>query len=179
MESTMAAIQLLFIRYQLSLRPLNLSDVDDVLVWLTDDQVSHYCRWETYTSKEDALDYITNIAIPHPWYRAICLDNTLLGIEILIPLLKLICRGELGYVVGSSYLGKGIATKAVRMVVDCIFDEWKELERVEALVNVGSQRVLEKAGFVKEGVLRKYCILKGSTRDMVMFSFLKTDPKVE
>ncbi|KAL5702251.1 hypothetical protein ACHQM5_027491 [Ranunculus cassubicifolius] len=166
---------------QLSLRPINLSDVDDVLVWLTDDQVSHYCRWDTYTSKQDALNYITNIAIPHPWYRAICLDNIPIGAISIMPYSgEDKCRGELGYVVGSRYWGKGIATKAVRMVVDCIFDEWNELERVEALVdvsNVGSQRVLEKAGFVKEGVLRKYCIRKGSTRDMVMFSFLKTDLK--
>ena len=41
--------------------------------------------------------------------------------------------------------------------------------------NVGSQKVLEKSGFVREGVLRKYMLLKGKTRDMVMFSRLSSD----
>ena len=79
----------------------------------------------------------------------------------------------------SQYWGKGIGTKAVKLVVNTIFKEWPLLERLEALVdvqNVGSQRVLEKAGFSREGVLRKYFILKGKTRDMVMFSVLSSDP---
>jgi RimJ/RimL family protein N-acetyltransferase len=52
------------------------------------------------------------------------------------------------------------------------------LERLEALVdveNIGSQRVLEKAGFQKEGVLRKYLFMKGKSRDMIMFGILSTD----
>ena len=54
------------------------------------------------------------------------------------------------------------------------------MERLEAIVdveNVGSQRVLEKAGFQREGVLRKYMILKGKTRDLVIFSLLSSNPK--
>ncbi|CAN1129181.1 Putative [ribosomal protein S5]-alanine N-acetyltransferase [Linum perenne] len=64
------------------------------------------------------------------------------------------------------------------MVTEVIFEERPEMERLEALVdveNVGSQRVLEKAGFVKEGVLRKFVVLKGRSRDMVMFSLLSTE----
>lgn len=41
--------------------------------------------------------------------------------------------------------------------------------------NPASQRVLEKAGFVREGVLRRYLVLKGRPRDMVMFSSVDTD----
>ena len=84
------------------------------------------------------------------------------------------------YVLASKYWvwGKGIATQAVKLVASTIFVEWPHLERLEALVdvaNIGSQKVLEKVGFSKEGVLRKYCLLKGKPRDMVMFSLLSTD----
>jgi RimJ/RimL family protein N-acetyltransferase len=85
---------------------------------------------------------------------------------------------ELGYVLGSKYWGKGITTCAVKQVVKVVFSEFSHLERLEALVdveNVGSQRVLEKAGFQKEGVLRKYLIRKGKSRDTIMFSLLSTD----
>jgi len=73
-------------------------------------------------------------------------------------------------------------TKAVKLAVKSVFEEMKGLERVEALVDVenkGSLKVLEKVGFLKEGVLRKYIVLKGRTRDMVMFSFLSTDTMLE
>ncbi|KAL0414512.1 UNVERIFIED_CONTAM: hypothetical protein Sradi_1652900 [Sesamum radiatum] len=56
-----------------------------------------------------------------------------------------------------------------------------ELERLEAVVavqNTASQRVLEKAGFMREGVLRKYFLLKGRPTDAVIFSLLSTDPQV-
>lgn len=64
------------------------------------------------------------------------------------------------------------------MAVAEAFGMWKELERVEAMAdteNVGSQRVLEKAGFRREGVLGRYLVLKGEVRDMVMFSVVSTD----
>ncbi|OVA15512.1 GNAT domain [Macleaya cordata] len=168
---------------EISLRPFDLFDVDDFMVWATDDRVSHFCRWETYTSKEDALNYIKDIIIPHPWYKAICLKNKPIGaISVLPNIGEDRCRGEVGYVLASKHWGKGIATLAVKMVVDSIFKDWLHLERLEALVdveNLGSQRVLQKAGFQKEGVLRKYFIQKGRTRDMVMYSFLSTDSKLD
>ena len=88
------------------------------------------------------------------------------------------CKGELGYVLASEQWGKGVMTKAVKLAVKSVFEEMERLERVEALVDVenkGSLKVLEKVGFLKEGVLRKYFVLKGRTRDMVMFRFLSTD----
>lgn len=164
----------------ISLRPLDVSDVDDFMVWASDERVTHFCSFNPYTSKEDGINYIKNTVIPHPWLRAICLNNRPIGaISVTKNSGNDVCRGELGYVLAARYWGKGIATKAVKMVAKTIFNQWPELKRLEALVdveNVGSQRVLEKAGFMREGVLRKYCILKGRSRDMVMFSLLSTDP---
>jgi len=164
----------------LSIRPLDpATDVDDLMVWATDDQVTKFCSWDTYTSRDQAIDYINNVVLRFPYYRVICLKNRAIGaISVTCNTGNGKCRGELGYVLGSQYWGRGIATWAVKMVASTIFEERPELERLEALVDVenkGSQRVLEKAGFKREGVLRKYYILKGRTRDMVMFSFLCDD----
>lgn len=63
----------------ISLRPMDVNDIDDFMVWATDDKVSQYCSWSTYTSKEQAMDYMTNIVAPHPWLRAICLKNRAIG----------------------------------------------------------------------------------------------------
>ena len=71
-----------------------------------------------------------------------------------------------------------MATRAVRAEAEAVFAAWPWLLRLEAVADVenpASQRVLEKAGFVREGTLRKYIVLKGRPRDMVMFSLLDTD----
>lgn len=165
----------------ISLRLLDLSDIDDFMVWASDDKVTRFCSFDSYTSKEDGINYIKNTVSRHPWYRAICVNNRPVGsISVTANSGNDKCRGELGYVLAADYWGKGIATKAVKMVANTIFDEWPHLERLEAVVdveNVASQRVLEKAGFKREGVLGKYFIMKGSTKDMVVFSLLSTDPK--
>lgn len=163
----------------ISLRPISLSDVDDFMVWATDDKVSKFCIWDTYTTKDQAVDYIKNQAIPHPWLRVICLENQAIGSITVTPSSgQESCRGELGYVLAHNYWGRGIATRAVQLVVSIIFKEWPHLKRLEALVHVenkGSQRVLQKAGFEREAVLRNYRNLKGKTADMAMYSFLGND----
>ncbi|KAF5177214.1 Acyl-CoA N-acyltransferases (NAT) superfamily protein [Thalictrum thalictroides] len=167
----------------ITLRRFDVSDIDDFMVWATDERVSRYCRWDTVRSRDVAMNYITNRIMVHPWTRAICLNDRAIGrISVKPHSGNERCRGDLSYVVASKYWGKGVATKAVSMVVASIFEEWPHLERLEALVeveNIGSQKVLEKAGFKREGVLRKYFILKGSTRDVVVYSFISTDAKVD
>ncbi|XP_031374466.1 uncharacterized protein LOC116189079 [Punica granatum] len=162
-----------------TLRPLTLDDVDDMMVWASDGKVARFCRWEPYQSLDALADYIRNVVLPHPCFRAICLRCRPIGeISVTENTGGDRCRGQLGYVLVSRYWGKGIVTKAVELAVALVFRERPELERAEALVdvdNVASQRVLAKAGFTREGVLRKNCVLKGRTRDMVMFSLLSTE----
>ncbi|GAB2289708.1 hypothetical protein Dimus_024017 [Dionaea muscipula] len=164
----------------ITLRPLELSDVDDFMVWASDDRATRFCSFDSYTSREQALEYIKNKAIPHPYYRAICLINGKPIGAISVSYEEehsSRCRGEIGYVLAADYWGKGIATRAVNLVASSIFIEWPHLERLQGLVdveNTASQRVLEKAGFQREGVLRKYLMQKGQIRDMVMFSLLAT-----
>ncbi|CAA0823083.1 Acyl-CoA N-acyltransferases (NAT) superfamily protein [Striga hermonthica] len=129
---------------KITLRPIELSDTDDFMVWATDDRVTKFCIWDTYTSRSQALDFITNFAIPHPWLRAVCLDDRAIGSISVSPNSgNNSCRAELGYVLAHEHWGKGIATEAVKMVVSSIFGELPGLERLEAFVDVknkGSQR---------------------------------------
>ncbi|KAL1221204.1 hypothetical protein V5N11_011006 [Cardamine amara subsp. amara] len=163
---------------RISLRPMTLSDVDDYMVWATDPKVARFCSWETCKSRDEGIKYITDSVLTHPWLRAICLeDDRPIGYILIMPVDKI--RKEIGYVLARKYWGKGFATEAVRLVTAEIFKEFPEIERLEALVdveNVGSQRVLEKVGFTREGVMRRFYFMKGSVRDMIMFSFLPSDP---
>jgi len=168
---------------QITLRPFNLSDLDDVMVWHTDEKVAKF--WgEPYTSKDQGIKFIENTESGYLQCKAICHNDHAIGcIYLFSNSLHDKSRkkcAEIAYVLGSKYWGKGIATCAVKQMVNVTFafSEFSYLERLEALVdvdNVGSQRVLEKVGFQKEGVLRKYVFFKGKSRDMIMFSLLSTD----
>ncbi|XP_038723690.1 uncharacterized N-acetyltransferase p20-like [Tripterygium wilfordii] len=165
---------------RVTLRPFNLSDVDDFLKWASDDRVTRYLRWNSITSQEEALAYLEKVAIPHPWRRSICVDDRSIGYISIKPesCEEDKCRAHVGYALATEYWGQGIATLALKMAVSKVFDEMPHLVRLQALVEVenkGSQRVLEKVGFVKEGLLRKYGYCKGEIRSFIVYSLLATD----
>jgi ribosomal-protein-serine acetyltransferase len=84
---------------------------------------------------------------------------------------------NLGYWVRTSAAGRGIATKATRAVARFAFEQigLNRIEIVAAVGNIPSQRVAEKAGAVREGVLRKRLLIRGESQDAVMFSLVKED----
>ncbi|KAJ1417066.1 GNAT domain [Sesbania bispinosa] len=164
---------------RISLRPFKLSDVDDFLLWAGDDQVTRNIRWKTCGSREEALNFIRDVCIPHPWRRSICLDDRSIGFVSVKPWSgDDRCKADIGYAISVAYWGQGITTKALKIAVSQVFKDFPNLLRLQAFADVenkASQRVLEKAGFLKEGILRKYTYLKGNIKDLVVFSFLSTD----
>lgn len=164
---------------RISLRPFQLSDVDDFLLWAGDDQVTQNLRWKTCASKEEALAFLRDVCIPHPWRRSICLDDRSIGfVSVFRWSGDDRCRADIGYALAAKYWGHGIATKALKIAVLQVFKDLPDLLRLQAFTtvdNMASQRVLGKAGFQREGLLRKYTYLKGNLRDLVVFSFLSTD----
>ena len=85
--------------------------------------------------------------------------------------------GHFGYWLGQPYWGRGIITAAVRATSDHIFEHF-DLERLEAAVfewNPASMRVLEKCGFVREGVLRRSILKDGQLIDSVLYARLRGD----
>ncbi|VFQ85322.1 unnamed protein product [Cuscuta campestris] len=168
--------------HDVTLRLMDLSDAEEYMECLSDEKASQFCSWDAYRSKESVEEYILDRVLRHPWYRGICVDGKIAGSISVQPYRgDDRCRAEIGYALASKYWGKGIGTKAVKMAAASVFVEWPELERLQAVVDVenpGSQRVLEKAGFTREGVLRRYYLLKGKPRDAFMFSLVSTDPPV-
>lgn len=82
---------------------------------------------------------------------------------------------ELGYYVSEKYWGRGIATKAVKLICDYIFANTDVL-RIFAepfALNIASCKVLEKSGFELEGILRKNAVKNGIVQDMKMYCLLK------
>lgn len=85
--------------------------------------------------------------------------------------------GNLGYWVRTSATRQGVATEAVRQAAAFAFGNTglARLEIVCALGNHASQRVAERAGAVREGVLRRRLLLRGQHVDAVMYSLVRGD----
>ncbi|KAF3670858.1 putative la-related protein 1-like [Capsicum annuum] len=164
---------------RITLRPFKLTDVDDMMLWVGDDRVTRTIRWKTLTSKEEVLTFIKEVCIPHPWRRSICIDDRSIGFVSAFPGSDDDrSRADIGYAIGFEYWGQGIATKAIKMTIPQAFNDFPHVIRLQALADVenkASQRVLEKVGFIKEGILRKYGYHKGKIVDLVMYSLLSTE----
>ena len=82
------------------------------------------------------------------------------------------CSAEIGYWIGEAYWGRGVATAALRALTAYAFEAF-ELTRLYAVPfasNAASLRVLEKAGYQREGVLRRSAIKDGVVKDQVMYA---------
>jgi RimJ/RimL family protein N-acetyltransferase len=85
-----------------------------------------------------------------------------------------------GYWVGADARGRGVATTATRLAGNWAFEAVPELARLQlraAVENVASNRVAEKAGFTREGVLRaqRFNPRLGRRVDFVMWSLLREE----
>ncbi|RAG85233.1 GNAT family N-acetyltransferase [Streptacidiphilus pinicola] len=84
---------------------------------------------------------------------------------------------SLGYCYNAAAWGHGYATEAARALLGWAFDTL-DLNRVQAEAdtrNIGSARVLEKLGFVREGTLREDCVVNGDVSDSWVYGLLRRE----
>lgn len=85
-------------------------------------------------------------------------------------------RAALGYDLRPAFWRQGVMTRSLSKVIRYAFEE-VELQRLEALVipgNVASERLLDKLGFQREGLLRDYLFVNGNHQDLTIFSLLNS-----
>ena len=110
--------------------------------------------------------------------RAIVVDGQAVG-SVALTRGTDVCRrsAELGYWLGRAFWGRGIMTKAVEEMCRTGFEAW-DIVRIYAepfAHNAGSRRVLEKAGFALEGVMRSGIWKNGRLRDYCMYALLRPE----
>ncbi len=89
-------------------------------------------------------------------------------------------KAAIGYWLAPGARGRGAATRAVLLAVRWAFGIEPTLVRMELLTLVGNEasgRVALRAGFTREGVLRRYLPFRGELVDAVMFARLRDEPE--
>lgn len=88
-------------------------------------------------------------------------------------------KGEIWYKIHPNYWRKGFATESVNLVLDYGFNTLN-LHRIQAgcaVDNIGSIKVLEKVGMIREGRGRQLLPLRSGWSDNFEYSILETDPR--
>lgn len=86
------------------------------------------------------------------------------------------CSAEVGYWLGENYWGRGILTVVLKAFTRFAFSEFAltRLYAVPFLHNQASIRVLEKAGYQREGIMRRSAIKDGQVVDQALYAYIET-----
>jgi ribosomal-protein-alanine N-acetyltransferase len=165
---------------RLGLRPVTLEDVEDILTFATDVEWAHYLPVPQPYTRRDAEEFVASQILLDREQTAswgIVLDGAVIGgINLRMDSENHAC--ELGYSVAREYWGQGFATEAARAVIDAAFESLPDLNKVRAMAdlrNVASQRVMEKVGMTREGILRQNRLFRGEHVDEVWYGLLRSE----
>jgi RimJ/RimL family protein N-acetyltransferase len=129
---------------------------------------------------DDALAFVRDEIGLGPHQFAVVLDGRVVGSTGLRVGQSL--TGEIGYWCAAAVRGRGVIPRAARLICGYAFESLG-LERLQITAdpeNLASQRVAEKLGFRREGVLRSHLRHPdGRRRDSVMFSLLPGELREE
>jgi RimJ/RimL family protein N-acetyltransferase len=144
----------------------------DVFPWLP------WCHpdYQIAEAREWIARQIENHQEGTEFHFAIISENSqLLGGCVLVQINAVHRFANLGYWVRTSASGCGVASAAVHELVQWAFShtELERLEIVAATENLRSQRVAEKAGAHREGVVRSRLLLHGRFHDSVLYSIIR------
>ena len=163
------------------LRPWRVEDADDLADALNHKQVLDNLRDGLpypYT-KADAENFIAAMLAADPdkvFAFAITADDKAVGSISAFRQENIHCRtAEMGYYIAPPFWGCGLASSAVKRLCAYLFQN-TDILRIFAepfAENIASCRVLEKAGFQLEGILRNNAVKNGVVRDMKLYALIR------
>jgi RimJ/RimL family protein N-acetyltransferase len=127
-------------------------------------------------TENDAEAWLALARAQPDWLNwAIVVDDAAVGCVGLEPLTDVHAgTTHIGYWLGEPYWGRGIMTAAVQAIAGHAFSPlgFKRIETPVFAWNPASMRVLEKCGFVREGVMAKSVLKDGELIDSVLYARL-------
>jgi len=167
---------------ELVLKKIDVTNLEEVYEIYSNARVFEYCGIISKSNKETIKSMIGhferdfNKKTRIKW--GIFSNDVLVGIMEVYDFNKKVNMVTIGYFLAEAYWGKGIASKAVKMVIEFLFEN-VEVNRIHAEVmppNEISKKVLLKNGFLKEGTLRQATQWSGKgIVDLEIYGLLKEE----
>lgn len=168
---------------RLILRKVESKDLEDMFYYCSKKEVSKYVTWDTHQTLSDTKEFLGFVLNQYlngkvaPWAIEYKETRKMIGTIDFVTWQPKHNSAEVGYVISPDYWDKGITTEATKELIRFGFEKM-DLVRIQARCfteNIGSARVMEKAGMTFEGILRKGMKIKGKHWDLKMYSILKEE----
>jgi RimJ/RimL family protein N-acetyltransferase len=168
----------------INIRGFRLSDIESIVEYANDEQVSKFLPimpypytikdakyWVNLSRREARTDKSCNFGIELSDSKKVIGGITLKNLNMTD------LNAEVGYCIGRRFWKKGYSTEALGLILKFAFNDLK-LRRVYAVVhekNIGSVKLLEKAGFTREGIWRKASRIGNRWYDVYAYGILKSE----
>ncbi len=165
------------------LRGPRADDADALFALFADTDVMRYWSRPPMTARSEAEGLIAEIEDAFAqrtmlnWMLTTRNDDAVIGTCTLFRFEPRHRRAEVGYALRSDHWGRGLAAEAATLALDWAFRALA-LHRVEADIdprNEGSRKMLERLGFVSEGLLRQRYFVGDEVSDTELFGLLADD----
>ncbi len=165
------------------LRGIQETDIDALFVLFSNPQVMRYWSRGPMSTRQEAIDYANTIVEGFAkrevlnWIIADIESDQMIGTCTLYEINPQHARAGLGYALMPESWGKGLATEAASLAISFGFLELG-LHRIEADTepnNKRSNKVLERLGFQREGLLRERFVHPDGIQDSLIFGILKPE----
>ena len=168
---------------RLRLREVRTDDAPALFAIHSDPQVMRYWSYPAWTELAQAERKVADIQRQRReqemlvWAIADAHDDRLIGTSAVFAIDMTQGRAEIGYSLYSDWQGRGLASEALQLVLGYVLEDLG-LRRIEADIdprNLRSCRLVEKFGFVREGLLRQRWLVNGEACDSVIYGLLALD----
>ncbi len=170
---------------RLILRLWKESDAADLFAYAVNENVGPPAGWKPHENISESLSIIRELFIPNKAWAITDRENGKVIGSIGLENDKRrpgLASKELGYSLAEDYWGRGIATEAAKAVIQFGF-RVMQLDMISVCTgnaNKRSQRIIEKCGFVYEGVCRRcYKIYDGTVRDSRCYSLFREEWEIQ
>lgn len=165
------------------LRGIQETDIDALFMLFSNPQVMRYWSRGPMTNRQEAIDYANTMIEDFTkrealrWIIADLESDQLIGTCTLYEINPQHARAGMGYALMPECWGKGLAQEAASLAISYGFLELG-LHRIEADTepnNLRSNKVLERLGFQREGLLRERFAHPDGIQDSLIFGLLKPE----
>jgi RimJ/RimL family protein N-acetyltransferase len=168
---------------ELRLVPFGEEHLDDVRAMLDDPEILHFTRIPEPTPDDFAERWVERYRQARAdgsgeGFAAIDGDGRFVGLALAPTIDREGAEIELGYIVPAHARGRGVASEMLRQLTRWAFDEAGAL-RIVLIIdveNAASERVAERCGYVREGVMRSIHLKQDVRVDAAIWSRLPSDP---
>jgi len=157
------------------LRPWQLSDIESLAKYANNKNLTPFLtnRFPVPYTENDAKNFIEIALKESPMFKyAIDINGEAVGGIEFYPQTDVLCKNiEIGYWIGEPFWGKGIMTEVVKQIIPIGFERF-DVTRIYAKVfegNIGSQKVLENAGFTLEARFENIIYKYDSFQDELIY----------